>query len=93
MHPVDVALSLQPNRGYRDNVGNPSQASEGQVHGRAAVEEREPQQSPGQCGIWLEVKPASRALVLVTSGSDTANSCKLVEGFTEKIEPLLPKTN
>ena len=91
--PVDLALSLQPGRGYRNNVGNPSQASEGQVNGRAAVEEREPQHSPGQCGIWLEVKPASRALVLVTSGSDTANACKLVEGFAEKIEPLLPKTN
>jgi hypothetical protein len=91
--PVDVALSLQPGRAYRNNVGNPSQASEGKVHERAAVEEREPQQSPGQCGIWLEVKPASRALVLVTSGSDTANACKLVEGFAEKIEPLLPKTN
>ncbi|RSM43007.1 DUF3558 domain-containing protein [Amycolatopsis balhimycina DSM 5908] len=93
VHPVDLALSLQPGRGYRNNVGNPGQASEGKVNGRAAVEEREPQQSPGQCGIWLEVKPASRALVLVTSGSDTANACKLVEGFAEKIEPLLPKTN
>ncbi|MEU0788887.1 DUF3558 family protein [Amycolatopsis sp. NPDC005961] len=89
--PVDLALSLQPGRGYKNNVGNPSQASEGTVHDRAAVEEREPQHSPGQCGIWLEVKPASRALVLVTSGSDTANACKLVEGFAEKIEPLLPK--
>ncbi|WIY05304.1 DUF3558 family protein [Amycolatopsis mongoliensis] len=89
--PVDVALSLQPGRGYKNNVSNPSQASEGKVHERAAVEVREPRQSPGQCGIWLEVKPSSRAFVLVTSGSDTANACKLVEGFSEKIEPLLPK--
>ncbi|WP_329054691.1 DUF3558 domain-containing protein [Amycolatopsis sp. NBC_01488] len=93
VNPVDLALSLQPGRGYKNNVGNPSQASEGSVHGRAAVEEREPQQSPGQCGIWLEVKPASRALILVSSGSDTANACKLVERFAEKIEPLLPKNN
>ncbi len=91
--PIDLALSLQPGRGYKNNVSNPSQASEGTVHERAAVEVREPQQSPGQCGIWLDVKPQSRALVLVTSGSDTANACKLVEGFAEKIEPLLPKTN
>lgn len=89
--PVDVALSLQPGRGYKNNVSNPSQASEGKVNERAAVEVREPRASPGQCGIWLEVKPSSRAFVLVTSGSDTANSCKLVEGFAEKIEPLLPK--
>ncbi|MEQ0565802.1 DUF3558 family protein [Amycolatopsis sp. NEAU-NG30] len=93
VHPVDVALSLQPGRGYKENVGNPSQASEGNVNGRPAVEEREPQQSAGQCGIWMEVKPSSRALVLVTSGSDTANACQLVEGFAEKIEPLLPKSN
>jgi hypothetical protein len=91
--PVDVALSLQPGRGYKNNVSNPSQASDGKVNERAAVEVREPRQSPGQCGIWLEVKPASRAFVLVTSGSDTANACKLVEGFAEKIEPLLPKNN
>jgi hypothetical protein len=91
--PVDVTLSLQPGRGYKENVGNPSQASDGKVNGRPAVEEREPEHSAGQCGIWLEVKPSSRALVLVTSGSDTANACKLVEGFAEKIEPLLPKNN
>jgi hypothetical protein len=90
---VDVTLSLQPGRGYKENVGNPSQASDGKVNGRPAVEEREPEHSAGQCGIWLEVKPSSRALVLVTSGSDTANACKLVEGFAEKIEPLLPKNN
>ncbi|WP_328448286.1 DUF3558 family protein [Amycolatopsis sp. NBC_00438] len=90
---VDVALSLQPGRGYKNNISNPSQASDGTVNGRAAVEVREPQQSPGQCGVWLDVKPDSRAFVLVTSGSDTANACKLVEGFAEKIEPLLPKTN
>jgi uncharacterized protein DUF3558 len=91
--PVDLALSLQPGRGYKNNISNPSQASEGKVNDRAAVEVREPRQSPGQCGIWLDVKSTSRAFVLVTSGSDTANACKLVEGFTEKIEPLLPKTN
>ena len=91
--PVDVTLSLQPGRGYKENVGNPSQASEGKVNGRPAIEEREPEHSSGQCGIWLEMKPSSRALVLVTSGSDTANACKLVEGFAEKIEPLLPKNN
>ncbi len=93
VNPIDLALSLQPGRGYKNNVSNPGQASEGTVHERAAVEVREPRQSPGQCGVWLEVKPASRAFVLVTSGSDTANACKLVEGFAEKIEPLLPKTN
>jgi hypothetical protein len=90
---VDAALLLQPGRYYKDSVGNPSQASEGKVNGRPAVEEREPEKSSGQCGVWLEVKPSSRVLVLVSSGSDTATACKQVEEIAAKVEPLLPKTN
>ena len=88
---MDVVLSLQAGQNYRDNVGNPSQASEGKVNGRPAVEEREPEHSSGQCGVWLEVKPSSRALVLVSSGSDTATACTQVEDIAAKVEPLLPK--
>jgi hypothetical protein len=88
---VDVSLSLQPGRGYKENVGNPSQASEGNVNGRPAVEEREPEHSSGQCGVWMEVKQNSRALVLVSSSSDTPTACKKVEEVAAKIEPLLPK--
>ncbi|MGW5720705.1 DUF3558 family protein [Amycolatopsis sp. NPDC003865] len=90
---ADVAVSLQPGLGYRDNVGNPSQASEGNVNGRPAVEEREPLNVAGQCGVWLEVKPSSRAQVLVASGGDTQASCKLVEEVAPKVETQLPKTN
>jgi hypothetical protein len=91
---VDVGLSLQPGRGYKENVGNPSQASEGKVNGRPAVEEREPEHSSGQCGVWLEVKPLSRVLVLVSSSrSDTAAACTQVEEIAAKVEPLLPKNN
>ncbi|MGW4061852.1 DUF3558 family protein [Amycolatopsis sp. NPDC004747] len=88
---VDVGLSLNPGRGYKENVGNPSQASEGNVNGRPAVMEREPENSPGQCDVWLEVKPNSRAFVLLASGSDTAKACQLVEDIAAKVEPLLPK--
>jgi len=88
---VDAALILQPRRNYKDNVGNPSQASEGNVNGRPAVEEREPENSRGQCGVWMEVKPASRAFVLLASGTDTAKACRLVEDIAAKVEPLLPK--
>jgi hypothetical protein len=88
---VDVSLSLQAGQRYKDTVGNPGQASEGNVNGRPAVEEREPQHSSGQCGVWMEVKPDSRALVLVSSGSDTATACQKVEDVAAKIEPLLPK--
>ncbi|MEV7096097.1 DUF3558 family protein [Amycolatopsis sp. NPDC051045] len=88
---VDVGLSLNPGRGYKENVGNPTQASEGNVNGRPAVMEREPENSPGQCDVWLEVKPNSRAFVLLASGSDTARACQLVEDVAAKVEPLLPK--
>jgi hypothetical protein len=88
---VDVALSLQAGQNYKDNVGNPNQASEGNVNGRPAVEEREPQNSSGQCGVWMEVNPNSRALVLVSSSSDTPTACAKVEEVAAKIEPLLPK--
>jgi hypothetical protein len=88
---VDVSLSLQPGRGYKENVGNPSQASEGNVNGRPAVEEREPENSPGQCGVWMEVKPSSRALVLVSSSMETPAACTKVEEVAAKVEPLLPK--
>lgn len=88
---IVVGLSLQAGQNYRDNVGNPSQASEGKVNGRPAVEEREPEHSSGQCGVWMEVKQNSRALVLVSSSSDTPTACKKVEEIAAKIEPLLPK--
>ncbi|SFW61857.1 Protein of unknown function [Amycolatopsis australiensis] len=88
---VDVGLSLNPGRGYKENVGNPNQASEGNVNGRPAVLEREPENSPGQCDVWLEVKPNSRAFVLLASGSDTARACQMVQEIAAKVEPLLPK--
>jgi len=88
---IVVGLSLQAGQNYKDNVGNPSQASEGKVNGRPAVEEREPQNSSGQCGVWMEVKPNSRALVLVSASTDTPTACKKVEEVAAKIEPLLPK--
>ena len=88
---VDVGLSLNPGRGYKENVGNPSQASEGKVNGRPAVLEREPENSAGQCNVWLEVKPNSRAFVLLASGTDTAKACQMVEDIAAKVEPLLPK--
>jgi hypothetical protein len=88
---VDVGLSLNAGRGYKENVGNPGQASEGNVNGRPAILEREPENSAGQCNVWLEVKPSSRAYVLLASGTDTARACQLVQDIAAKVEPLLPK--
>ncbi|HWC55761.1 MAG TPA: DUF3558 family protein [Sphingomicrobium sp.] len=89
---IVVGLSLQAGQNYKDTVGK-GQAAEGDVNGRPAIEEREPQNSSGQCGVWMEVKPNSRALVLVSASTDTATACKTVEDVAAKIEPLLPKNN
>jgi hypothetical protein len=88
---LDIALVLQAGGNYKNNVNNPSQASEGKVNGRPAIEEREPQHSSGQCAIRFQVKQDSRALLVLNSDLDTASACKQVEGIAEKVEPLLPK--
>ncbi|MDX3195861.1 DUF3558 family protein [Streptomyces sp. MN03-5084-2B] len=88
---LDVALILQPGGDYKNNVNNPGQASEGKVNGRPAIEEQEPQHSPGQCSIRFQVKQNSRALLVLSSALDTASACKQVEGIAAKVEPLLPK--
>ncbi|MEA5358984.1 DUF3558 family protein [Amycolatopsis sp., V23-08] len=88
---VTVGLSLQAGGNYKDNVTNPQQASDGNVNGRPAVEEREPQHSPGQCAVRFQVKQDSRALLVISSGSDTATACKQAEEIAAKVEPLLPK--
>lgn len=88
---VDVGLDLQDGQKIDENITDPSKASTGTVNKRAAIEQREPQGSPGQCAIHIEVKPSSRAIVLVTAGSDTENACKIAEDYAAKVEPLLPK--
>ena len=88
---VDITLSLHDGRSYKDNIQNPSQASQGTVGPRAAIEEVEPLSSTGQCDISIEVKPNSRAIIGAVYSSDTNKACKLVESLAEKLEPLLPE--
>ena len=90
---TDLALSLQAGRKYDANINNPSKASTGFVNGRPSIEEREPLTISGQCGINIEVKPSSQAVIVFSSGSDTERACKTIEGYAAKIEPLLPKTS
>jgi hypothetical protein len=87
---VDVALSLQAGQRYDENVDNPTQAKPGHVQKRAAIEVPTPLGSDGQCEVHIEVKPSSRALLIIGSGSDTANACKLAEKYADKVGPLLP---
>ena len=88
---VNVGLALQDGQRFDENITNPSKTSTGSVNKRVATEEREPQGSPGQCEIHIEVKPSSRAIVLISAGSDTDNACKIAEDYAAKVEPLLPK--
>jgi hypothetical protein len=87
---VDVALSLQAGQRYDENADNPTQVRPGHVQKRAAIEVPTPLGSAGQCEVHIEVKPSSRALLIVGSGSDTANACKLPGKYADKIGPLLP---
>jgi hypothetical protein len=88
---VDISLSLQDGRSYKDNIRNPKMASPGTVGARSAIEEAEPIGAKGDCDVSIEVKPNSRAIVGVSSG-DTDQACKLAESLAEKLEPLLPKS-
>ncbi len=89
---MDIGLVLQAGGNYRDNVNNPSKASEGKVNDRPAIEEQEPLQAKGQCSIRFKVRD-SRALMSLAFGSDTAAACKKIESLAPKVEPLLPKNN
>ncbi|WP_409466848.1 hypothetical protein [Amycolatopsis sp. GA6-003] len=87
-----VGLTLQDGQRYTDNVVNPSKARTGKINGtRPALEEREPLGSSGQCMLKLAVPPNSRAIVDVTSGTDTDAACKTAQSLAEKLDPLLPK--
>ncbi|GAA1023168.1 MULTISPECIES: hypothetical protein [Amycolatopsis] len=88
-----VGLTLQDGQRYTDNVANPSKTRTGKVNGtRPVLEEREPLGSSGQCMLKLAVEPNSRAIIDVTSGTDTDAACKTAEGLADKLDPLLPKS-
>ncbi|WP_409184772.1 DUF3558 family protein [Amycolatopsis sp. VS8301801F10] len=89
---IDVAVILQDGQPYTDNVNHPETARRGDVNGRPSIEQPEPLNSPGQCQVGMAVEPSSRALVLVTSGSDTKAACAAAEKYATALEPLLPKS-
>ena len=87
-----VGLQLQAGRNYKDNIGDPSKSRVGDVNGRTAVQVKERLGSKGACEIFMEVKPGSRAIVLVTLVSrNTDEACSYAGQEATKIEPLLPK--
>jgi hypothetical protein len=87
---VDISLSLQDGRSYKENIRDPKMASPGTVGTRAAIEEAEPIGAKGDCDVTIEVKPNSRASLGVSAG-DTDQACTTAEDLAKKLEPLLPK--
>jgi hypothetical protein len=83
---IDVALSLQDGQAVDPGVGD--------VNGRHAIQERDRLGGTGSCDVQMEVKPNSRALVLITlrTGS-TDEACAVSNDVSPRIEPLLPKNN
>jgi hypothetical protein len=87
---MDVGLFLQEGRTYDDNIADPSTARRGDVNGRPSIEEPAPPSTPGQCTITMAVAPSSRAILIVTSGTDATAACQTAEDLATKLEPLLP---
>jgi hypothetical protein len=86
-----VGLQLQAGRNYED-IGDPSKGRTGDVNGRSAVQVKERLGSKGDCEIFLDVRPNSRAIVLVTLvNRNTDEACTYAGQEATKIEPLLPK--
>jgi hypothetical protein len=87
-----IGLALQPGQTIDETVADQSKSTAGDVNGRPAVQERDALGGTGGCDVSMEVKPNSRATVLVTlqtAGTDEA--CRLVNDVSVKVEPLLPK--
>lgn len=91
---VSVSVLLQDGQTMEQGVDDPSKAQTGTVNDRAAIQEREALGDRGDCDVRMEVKPNSRALVLVnTSTKTTDEACQLANDVATKVEPLLPKNN
>jgi hypothetical protein len=86
-----VGLALQPGQTINQTITDPSKAVTGDVNGRAAVQERDALGGTGSCDVSMEVKPNSRATVLVTlQTASTDEACQLANDISTKVEPLLP---
>src|SRR5947208_5803648 len=71
-----VALSLQAGQTYEQNIPDPSKAHTGDVNGRPAVQIPERLGDKGACDIAMEVKPGSRAtVVIVLLSRNTTEAC------------------
>jgi len=87
-----VGLQLQAGRNYKENIGDPSKGRTGDVNGRPAVQVKERLGSKGDCEIFLDVSPNSRAIVLASLvNRNTDEACIYAGQEATKIEPLLPK--
>jgi hypothetical protein len=89
-----VGLSLQPGLGIDDLNADPSKIHEGEINDRPAMQIRNPIRSEGDCGVAIEVKQDSRALLAIALSTGTTNeACAFATEVAKKVEPQLPKGN
>ncbi|GAA3538708.1 hypothetical protein GCM10022222_22870 [Amycolatopsis ultiminotia] len=88
---LDVVISLQDGQKYTDDIANPQQARSGKITGRPFIEQRDPLGVPGGCQIGMAVGSNARALVIVSTGTDSDAACKTTEEVASSLEPKLPK--
>ncbi|MEC3978581.1 DUF3558 family protein [Amycolatopsis sp. H20-H5] len=88
-----VGLLLQAGQTIDEGIPDPSKARTGHVKDRRAIQVRENVGAKGDCMNKIEVKPNSRAIVVVTLVSrDTDEACTYANQASAKIEMFLPKT-
>jgi hypothetical protein len=87
-------LALQNGQTIDQNIADPSKAFGGDLNGRPAIQVREGIGAKGDCMVKMEVKPNSRALVIINLRTGTTDeACRVSNDVATKIEPLLPKSN
>jgi hypothetical protein len=88
----EIGVLLQGGQTIDENITDPSKASTGDVNGRRAIQIRNGLGGSGACDVKMEVKPNSRALVMVTLRTETTDeACRLVNDVATRVEVLLPK--
>ncbi|MEV0070092.1 hypothetical protein [Amycolatopsis sp. NPDC050768] len=86
-----VGLDLQDGQSYDTSFSNTDQLVSGNVRKRRAFLEPGINHGTGGCGVSMEVKPKSRALVVLTlSSGSTDQSCIGARKVAEAVDLMLP---
>ncbi|MEU4666517.1 hypothetical protein AB0F91_00790 [Amycolatopsis sp. NPDC023774] len=89
-----VGLDLQDGQSYDAAFSNTSQLQKGNVRNRQAFLEPAINHGTGGCAVSMEVKPKSRALVVLTlSSGSTDQACLDARKVSEAVDLLLPSNS